>query len=102
MRSVTVSEKVPEAVYNMRSSWQQCNTHVYQVSSPCTLPLASLRSEEACAKFSVRKVFICPENALRDLEVRASTNQIARFKLPSSKLCIQTFVHIALTNCELH
>ena len=30
----------------MWSSWKRCNTHVYQVSSPCVLPLASLRSKE--------------------------------------------------------
>ena len=28
------------------SSWKWCNMHAYQVSSPCVLPLGSLKSEE--------------------------------------------------------
>ena len=34
------------------SSWKRCNTHVHQVSPPCMLQLASLRSEEVNLKKS--------------------------------------------------
>ena len=33
-------------------SWKSCYTHAYQVSSPCVVPLASLRSEEVILKKS--------------------------------------------------
>ena len=35
----------------VQTMWLSCNTHVYQVSSPCVLPLTSLRIEE-------RKLFV--------------------------------------------
>ena len=34
------------------SSWKWCYTHAYQVSSPCVVPLASLRSEDVILKKS--------------------------------------------------
>ena len=39
-------------------SWKRLNTHVYKVSFPCVLPLASLRSEEVILKKIARGYFL--------------------------------------------
>ena len=41
------------------SSWKRCYTHAYQVSSPCVVPLASLRSEEAILKKLPEAIYCC-------------------------------------------
>ena len=37
---------MPEAIFCQWLSWKHSNTHVYQVSPPCIVWFASLRSEE--------------------------------------------------------
>ena len=72
---------------NMWLSWKQYNRHTHQASSLCVLPLESLRSEE--------------EKCLRLFYLQSCVVVILMLAIEYT-LCIQTFVHIALTNCELH
>ena len=39
--------KMPEVIFVNWLSWKRSNTHAYQVSPPCIVWCASLRSEEA-------------------------------------------------------
>ena len=56
-------------------SWKQCHTHAYQVSSPCVLPLASLRSEEVNAWLFVVVLIILGRHG--NDEIHMHTNLIS-------------------------
>ena len=51
------------------SLWKRCHMHLYQVSSPCLLPLASLRSEEVIFEENCPEAICCSSNKVVVMEM---------------------------------